>query len=380
MNQKKMLPLAVLAAVVLVLAAALALLQRGGEAEQTGIPLCDFSADAIDRLTYSGENTNVTLFKGEEGGWMLESDPTLPLEQQSVQSLLEDVAGLTADRLLQGDELAAIPARSDTPLMEFSIVSGAQTRTLTVDQANDVADIYYVYDEEGTAYTVPQTELAGLCKTPRELYAAQRLTVQTIDEVATLQVGGLQFVQSDGVWTLADDPEYPLDQSAVKRMANTLCGGSVSEEDLPGLLPRLQALFQKLGYMESSSSDLFDQFLKTGMGAKPLIAGYESQLIEYAAENPDEYEKIKEDLVMLYPIPTIWSSHVLIALDENGQKMITGLMDEEIQKLAWKRHGFRTETNGIGKDVGLSCVADSITQVTQVPEYKVMREIFEVLE
>ena len=83
---------------------------------------------------------------------------------------------------------------------------------------------------------------------------------------------------------------------------------------------------------------------------------------------------------MLYPIPTIWSSHVLIALDENGQKMITGLMDEEIQKLAWKRHGFRTETNGIGKDVGLSCVADSITQVTQVPEYKVMREIFEVLE
>ena len=224
MNQKKMLPLAVLAAVVLVLAAALALLQRGGEPEQTGIPLCDFSADAIDRLAYSGENTNVTLFKGEEGGWMLESDPTLPLEQQSVQSLLEDVAGLTADRLLQGDELAAIPARSDTPLMEFSIVSGAQTRTLTVDQANDVADIYYVYDEEGTAYTVPQTELAGLCKTPRELYAAQRLTVQTIDEVATLQVGGLQFVQSDGVWTLADDPEYPLDQSAVKRMANTLCG------------------------------------------------------------------------------------------------------------------------------------------------------------
>ena len=56
-------------------------------------------------------------------------------------------------------------------------------------------------------------------------------------------------------------------------LANVLCGGSVGEEDLPELLPRLQALFQKLGYMESSSSDLFDQFLKTGMGAKPSSPG-----------------------------------------------------------------------------------------------------------
>ena len=31
--------------------------------------------------------------------------------------------------------------------------------------------------------------------------------------------------------------------------------------------------------MEASSSDLFDQFLKTGMGAKPVIAGYENQLL-----------------------------------------------------------------------------------------------------
>lgn len=164
-------------------------------------------------------------------------------------------------------------------------------------------------------------------------------------------------------------------------LANVLNDGeTLTAEDTEEILPQLQEIFGKLGYMEDSSADLFNQFLKMGVGAMPMVAGYESQLIEYAAENPDEYEKIKEDLVMLYPIPTIWSSHVLIALDENGQKMITGLMDEEIQKLAWKRHGFRTETNGIGKDVGLSCVADSITQVTQVPEYKVMREIFEVLE
>ena len=43
--------------------------------------------------------------------------------------------------------------------------------------------------------------------------------------------------------------------------------------------------------MESSSSDLFDQFLKTGMGAKPLIAGYESQLLEFAVQEPETWEQ-----------------------------------------------------------------------------------------
>lgn len=224
MDRKKMLPLAVLAAVVLVLALLLAVLQNTGEPEDTGIALCTFPTEEIDRLAYSGENTNVTLFKGAEGDWLLESDPTLPLDQQTVQSLVEKVAALTADRQLRDDELAEIPARSDTPLMEFTITSGSAGRTLTVDQANDVADIYYVYDEAGTAYTVPQTRLAGLCKTPRELYAAQKLTEHTSDEVTALQVGALSFVQTDGTWTLADDPDYPLDQSAVRRMANTLCG------------------------------------------------------------------------------------------------------------------------------------------------------------
>ena len=52
--------------------------------------------------------------------------------------------------------------------------------------------------------------------------------------------------------------------------------------------------------MESSSSDLFDQFLKTGMGAKPLIAGYESQLLEFAVQEPETWEQIKGDIVMVY--------------------------------------------------------------------------------
>lgn len=225
MNRKKMMPLLILVAGVLVLAVLLIALElsQAGQQEQ-GIALCDFSADAIDQVSYSGGNTEATLLKGSEGDWMLESDPTLPLDQEVVGSLIEKFAGLTANRQLQQEELAEIPARSDTPLMLFAISSGETTCTLTVDQANDVADIYYVYDDEGTAYTVPQTDLAGLCKAPRDLYKSQTLTDKTIDDVAAMQVGNLSFAQNDGTWTLTDDPDYALDQDAVKKMANTICG------------------------------------------------------------------------------------------------------------------------------------------------------------
>lgn len=165
-------------------------------------------------------------------------------------------------------------------------------------------------------------------------------------------------------------------------LANTLCGGSVSEEDLPELLPRLQALFQKLGYMESSSSDLFDQFLKTGMGAKPLIAGYESQLLEFAVQEPETWEQIQGDIVLVYPTPTVWSSHVYIALDEAGARGIDALLDQDVQRLAWEKHGFRTGVYDAPTDTaqfGVEGVAEEVTQVAPMPSAAVMEQIIAAL-
>ena len=161
-------------------------------------------------------------------------------------------------------------------------------------------------------------------------------------------------------------------------LANTLCGGVADETSLYEILPRLESIFQKLGYMESSSSDLFDQFLKTGMGAKPLIAGYENQLLEFAVENPETWEHVSGDIIMMYPTPTVWSSHVFIALDENGTLGIDALLDEDIQRLAWEKHGFRTgvyDTPADSEHFGVSGLADEITQVAPMPDADTMDRI-----
>ncbi|MGN0376451.1 MAG: hypothetical protein ACI4ED_02335 [Suilimivivens sp.] len=167
-------------------------------------------------------------------------------------------------------------------------------------------------------------------------------------------------------------------------LANVLNGGkTVKNSDIDEILPELKEIFGRLGYMETSSSDLFNQFLRMGVGAKPIIAGYESQLLEYAYEKPEEYEKIKDDIIIIYPSPTVWSTHIYIALDEEGKKGIEALSDEEVQRLAWEKHGFRTSSYGITvnqEEAQVQGVPEQLTSVINMPEYAVMKKIIEALQ
>lgn len=151
----------------------------------------------------------------------------------------------------------------------------------------------------------------------------------------------------------------------------------VDTNSVDDILPKLKDFFRKIGYMEHSSSDLFEQYLKTGMGAKPMIAGYENQMIEFAIENPSDWNVVKEQVVVLYPEPTVWSSHPLIALNEKGARLIEALQDPEIQEIAWTKHGFRTGVSGtINTEVeGFYGIPKNINAVIQMPNPDTMQKI-----
>ena len=73
---------------------------------------------------------------------------------------------------------------------------------------------------------------------------------------------------------------------------------------------------------------------------------------------------------MMYPTPTVWSSHVYIALDEAGTAGIDALLDDDIQRLAWEKHGFRTGVYDTPTDVehfGVSGIANEITHGAWIP-------------
>lgn len=61
----------------------------------------------------------------------------------------------------------------------------------------------------------------------------------------------------------------------------------------------IASIFAKSGWMETSSEDSFNQFLTLGVGSKPMMVGYESQLLDLAVNQPDAFKQIKDDVVRL---------------------------------------------------------------------------------
>lgn len=162
-------------------------------------------------------------------------------------------------------------------------------------------------------------------------------------------------------------------------LANEINGGEVAtESSLPTILPQLKAFFERQGFMEQSSDVIFRQFLSRGMGDKPIIVGYEAQLLGYRTEEPGGFAQAAKSVRTLYPKPTIWSSHPLIARTDQARRLIDAMKDPEFQKIAWERHGFRSDTSGAAIYAELG-VPERIDNVMPTPSAKVMRKILAAL-
>jgi len=87
-------------------------------------------------------------------------------------------------------------------------------------------------------------------------------------------------------------------------LATTLNGGEVVNEGSVGsVLDDVANVYDDLGALNDSSGELFSSFLQQGEGAFPLIAGYESQLVEFGLENEQYRQQVQDRVRILYPSP-----------------------------------------------------------------------------
>ena len=134
-------------------------------------------------------------------------------------------------------------------------------------------------------------------------------------------------------------------------LLSILSESQVTSDNISNNLPKLKDFYIKSGYMNNTPADLFERYLKTGMGGEPMIVDYEKSIIDFANSSPDAFNQVKDEIRVLYPTPTIWNSHCFAAFSENGQKLYEALEDEEIQQIAWEKYGFRTGVTGGTYDV-----------------------------
>ena len=156
--------------------------------------------------------------------------------------------------------------------------------------------------------------------------------------------GNINIASTDPVTSSPGATYYGL-------LLSIMCESSINDENLAANLPKLKEFYEKSGYMNNTPADLFERYLKTGMGGEPMIVDYEKSIIEFANKNPDGFEQVKNDIRILYPTPTIWNSHCIATFNETGNKFYSAFEDKEVQEIAWNKYGFRTGITGGKYDV-----------------------------
>ena len=150
--------------------------------------------------------------------------------------------------------------------------------------------------------------------------------------------------------------------------------------DVDKVLPFMSSLFLSQGFVEYSSAAPFEDYLTIGMGKSPLVMIYESQFVERAA---GEGGGIRPEMVLMYPQPTVFTKHVLVALSDGGARLGELLeADPDLQRLA-VAYGFRTSDTGAfatfvrEHDVG---VAETLVDVVEPPSYEIVEQMITQIE
>jgi hypothetical protein len=153
-----------------------------------------------------------------------------------------------------------------------------------------------------------------------------------------------------------------------------------SQAEVEQVLPKAADLFLRQGFQETSSAGPFEDYLALGMGKTPLLVAYESQFVTFMLSHPD---RANGDMVLLYPVPTVYSKHVVVPYNERGARLGKALAeDQELQSLAHE-FGFRTGGDVRGPELwsqrGVH-VPDQLTDVVDPPSHEWLEQMIVGIE
>lgn len=152
-----------------------------------------------------------------------------------------------------------------------------------------------------------------------------------------------------------------------------------NEAEIQKVMPLIESLFLKQGFTEYSSEVPFQDYVSMGMGKAPLVMVYESSYINQAAQPGG----ITPEMALMYPEPTIYTKHTLIALSANGQKLGELLQtDPELQRLAVE-NGFRNANTELFKQVKKArslSLPDNLVNVVDPPSFDFLERMIQQIE
>jgi hypothetical protein len=208
----------------------------------------------------------------------------------------------------------------------------------------------------------------------------------------------MDLVERNARWSdLPDNPTFPVNKSVLVTSTDVRKSNSAamylalasyvanernivsSDAQIDAVLPVVEPLFLRQGFVENSSEAPFDDYLVQGMGKAPMVMIYEAQYIEQAARASG----VRPEMVLMYPDPTILSKHTLVPLSDGGRKLGEALTtDPTLQRLAIES-GFRAADaaafDAFVADQGLD-IPSQLVSVIDPPTYEVLERMIGRIE
>jgi len=153
-----------------------------------------------------------------------------------------------------------------------------------------------------------------------------------------------------------------------------------SQDDVDRVLPVVAPLFLRQGFQEQSSAGPFEDYLALGMGKAPLLMAYESQMIEFWLKHPD---KVKSDMVLMYPKPTVFSKHVLVPYTPAGARLGAALEGDPALRALAHEYGYRTGGANKGPELWTARgihVPEVLVDVIDPPSYEWLERMIQAIE
>ena len=113
-------------------------------------------------------------------------------------------------------------------------------------------------------------------------------------------------------------------------LLSILSNGNINDENIETNLEKLKTFYQKSGYMNNTPADLFERYLKTGMGGEPMIVDYEKSLIEFAISNPDASAEILSKYAPDYDLKFLKKSQQFLSSEYAKDAEGWGVMKDSV--------------------------------------------------
>ena len=284
----------------------------------------------------------------------------------------------------------AIASRYDPKAYDFGFPSGAPAAAQLRQQAKAAAVFNPFYTPMVVASWRPIADILvanGIAQRQGDLYYLVDLPalMALIDKGARWRdlKGSQAFSTGKAVLVNSTDVRTSNSAAMYLALASYLANNQQvvqSAEDVDRVLPQVAPLFLRQGFQEQSSAGPFEDYLALGMGKAPLLMAYESQMLEFWLKHPD---KIKGDMVILYPRPTVFSKHVLVPYTPAGVRLGQALeSDPKLRALAHE-YGFRTggEAKGpvLWKQRGIA-VPELLVDVIDPPSHEWLERMIVAIE